>query len=145
MRLLRILTVLALATLPAAWRYSSFGLDFERASGADTEGTYWRLRWPGDGSVALCWLREQRSGAPGPAIDLGGRFLQRAVDPRPANGWQRLGFWWIDADAAIAPVPHIVAGAERAFLIGAPHWLLALALASATWLQHRRGTRTASA
>ena len=133
--------VLGLVTWPMACRYTSFGLDLERAEGAQVRQTFWRLRWPGDGSVALVWIAEHRDLAAGAVEpwDLGGAFLEPAPRLAASGFWQDHGFWWVDADAASGAVPGIVGGADRAVLVGVPHGLVALLLAlGAAWLRRGR-------
>ena len=129
-----------LASWPFAHRYTSFGLDLETRDAGRVRCTYWRVRWPRDGSLVFAHIVEHREVGSGPVepFDLGGRFLQRAV-PVPTDGvWQEQGFWWIDVDAANGPVPPIVAGADRAWLVGVPHWLVALAaVVMAAWMNGR--------
>jgi len=132
---------LGLAAWPFAFRYTSVGLDFERGDGDVVRQTFVRLLWPGDGSVALAWIAEHRdvgSGAVEP-WDLGGALLEPAPRFAADGFWQQCGFHWLDADAQRAPVPALVAGADRAVLVGAPHGLfVAAAAALAAWLHRRR-------
>lgn len=125
---------------PFAYRYTSFGLDCECAQGGGVEQTFWRLRWPGDGSVALAFLVEHRAADSGSLepFDLGGSFLQAAAELRAEGFWQRHGFWWVRVNAATGPAPPIVAGADCALLVGVPHWLLvavAALVAARLWLR----------
>ncbi len=130
--------IVAVLSWPFAYRYTSLGLDLERQQDGRIGCTFYRLRWPGDGSVALAWIVEHRelaSGALEP-FDLGARFLQ-PVPGLAANGfWQQHGFWWVCVDER-APAPPIVAGADRALRIGIPHWLV-VAVSFALLLLTRR-------
>jgi hypothetical protein len=146
----RVLLHAAWLALAASWpwtdRYTSFGLDHEQVVAGRCHSSHWRLRWPGDGSIALAWIAESRPARQEDADgwDPGGRFLQPPKALSPSGPWQRNGFWWVSADAALAPVPAIFAGADRAVLVGVPHaLLLAIALLAAGMqelrlLRHRR-------
>lgn len=123
-------TAAALLAWPFAYRFSSFGIDRERADGARVRCDFWRVRWPGDGSVALCLETTWRDGGDITAWDLGGRFLWPPRDLAPCDRMQRAGFWWVDHTGPAGAAPPIVAGAERAFLVAVPHWLVALATAT---------------
>ncbi len=120
-----------LLTLPWTGLYTSVGVDVERVDAGVLHGTYYRLRWPGDGSIALARLDEERAAVDGeaPAVDLGAAFLQPAPELAPQTPWQQAGFWCVDADAKRGPVPAVVAGSTRAWLVGVPQWVLAVALA----------------
>ncbi|MEQ1891314.1 MAG: hypothetical protein ABL998_02130 [Planctomycetota bacterium] len=92
----------ALLWLAGCFRYSSVGLDHNLRSGEAGLVTYYRVRWPGDGSL---WVgrsshrvpRAQLSRYP---LEPGGRLLGSPVIPRPSSRWNRLGFWCVtDVDA----------------------------------------------
>lgn len=143
-RVARGVLVIALAALgwwPLACRYTSFGLDLECERDGRIDCTCCRLRWPGDGSVALAWIVEHRASDSGPLepFDLGGAFLQPAPELHAAGFWQRHGFWWVDVAPGAGAAPPIVAGADRALLVGVPHWaVVALLLVAGASLQRRR-------
>jgi len=130
----------ALASWPLAYHYTSFGLDLERLQDGRVCGTFYRWRWPGDGSLTLARLVEHRE--PGEhrlePCDLGGSFWQPAPDLAAEGFWQRHGFWWVVVGPTSAAVPPIVAGADRALLVGVPHWLLVLATVAAAVRLHVR-------
>lgn len=146
---MRIVALALLACWPLAWRYSSFGIDLEHPAGDSVECVFYRLRWPGDGSVCVARVVEHRApeGRPLEPWDLGGAFLRPAPDLHPATTWQRLGFWCFDI-AAGEPAPAIVAGADSAVIVGVPHWLLVV-IALALCCRRRRTdaspTRTSAA
>lgn len=78
--------------------YTSVGIDLEEAQGAQVLCTFYRLRWPGDGSfrmgtVVMTRPSEERPLEP---FDVGGRFFQPARASVPKSLWNSLGFWWID-------------------------------------------------
>ena len=93
---------LALTVLVALWplshRYTSFGIDLESPDGGDrVRCTFYRIKWPGDGSVCVGRLVEHRAADAKPLerFDLGGRFFKPAKETWPASAWNRLGFWWV--------------------------------------------------
>ncbi|HEX8700587.1 MAG TPA: hypothetical protein VF815_17180 [Myxococcaceae bacterium] len=114
--------------------YTSLGLDMDRVEGAQVRFTYWRVRWPGDGSFRLgggAHYRPLESG-PAEAFDLGGTFFQPPQRAVPGSWWNRLGFWWVDEEG----------GQEGAKFIwrrwvGVPSWL-PLLLSVAILLRARR-------
>jgi hypothetical protein len=138
---------LALAVwTPWTERYTSVGFERERLDAGVVHGDYWRVRWPGDGSIAAAWVAASRPARADDraGFDLGAAFLEPPRALAPAGFWQRQGFWWVVADARKAPVPPIVAGADRAVLLAAPHVLVTGVLAAAAMLwewRRRRGTR----
>jgi hypothetical protein len=142
--LLHALWLTAAAFWPFTGRYTSFGCEWERHDGGVVHGEYWRLRWPSDGAIVVARLTESRPARTDDVagFDVGGTFLQ---PPRPvgADGfWSAHGFWWVSTNAASGPMPAIVAGTERAAVVGIPHWLLTISLASAAacheWRRARR-------
>lgn len=137
------LAAAALAFWPFVGFYTSVGCEFEEPAGTMVRGTYWRVRWPGDGSVVLACIVEHRPAEAGglQPFDLGGVFLRRAQPIAAEGWWQRHGFWWVRVREDAPKVPPIVAGADRAMLAGVPHWLLTLVLltgAAASVVQARR-------
>jgi hypothetical protein len=142
--------LLAFAVWPCTGRYTSFGFECERIVARELLGDYFRLRWPGDGSICLLWVRERRPVRPDDAanLDLGAAWLQPASDLQPQTPWQRAGFWNLAGTAGAEPVPALVAGAERWWVVGLPHGLLvALLLAGAVvaeWRARRRAMARSS-
>ena len=132
-----------LALWPLSHRYTSLGLDLEQPENPTrVRCTFYRLRWPGDGSVCLARLVEHRA-ADAKALerfDLGGRFFKPPKETRPQTAWNRGGFWWItDPTTPAAAAPAMAPGASEAFLIGVPHGLLvALSLPMAIVATRRR-------
>jgi hypothetical protein len=132
---------------PLSHRYTSLGLDLEQADGPSrARCTFYRLRWPGDGSVCVGRLVTHRPAHAKPLarFDLGGRFFQPAMPTTPATAWNRLGFWWItDPNTPAAAAPAMAPGASEVVLVGVPHWLaVAVAGASAYPVWRRRSRRT---
>jgi hypothetical protein len=104
------------------------------------DSTFYRLRWPGDGSVLVGWIEEHRSAEAGPAkgVDLGALVLQPARPMAPRSTWNRLGFWSENVVAARGDRPSEAAPrADRVLLVGVPHWLLVL-LAAGVLVGRRR-------
>ncbi len=139
-----ILSSLLLITWPLAWKYTSVGLDVETANGPITECTYYRVRWPGDGSIMFGRIDEPRRAdrKPYEHYDLGGLFFAPAQTLHPQSIWQRLGFRWVDYDRTRDAGPCDVSPhAARARLIGFPHVLLIIATAGwAIFVRGRRGS-----
>ncbi|MDB5326668.1 MAG: hypothetical protein JWM57_2237 [Phycisphaerales bacterium] len=132
------LSVLALLLLtwPLTYWYTSLGIDSDVAQGNDVVSTYYRVRWPGQGIMMVGYVIERvpAHGKPIEPFDLGGTFLQPTRAAPPVTFANRLGFWWVnvdrthdDANSPMAP------RAERAVLVGFPHWLLVV-VAGAWWL-----------
>ena len=110
--------------------YTSVGIDFEQAQGARVLCTFYRLRWPGDGSFRVGIFIATRPTAERPVepFDLGGRFFQPARKSVPQSLWNRLGFWWID-EAKEPPTGES--------WVGIPSWLPPL-LSGASMIRIRR-------
>lgn len=84
----------ALATLafwPFAWRYTSFGFDLERADAEGVRCDWWRVRWPGDGTVGVLHEVTMRPRSDGPieSFDVGGALF---VEPPPPGAADCLRF-----------------------------------------------------
>jgi hypothetical protein len=126
---------LASAVLVALWplshRYTSFGIDLERSDAGDrVRCTFFRIKWPGDGSVCVGRLVEHRAANAKPLerFDLGGRFFKPAKETWPASVWNRWGFWWVTQPGGPqAAAPGMAAGASEVFVVGVPHWVLVVA------------------
>jgi len=138
--------LLLLVTLPFCGRYTSIGLDFEADVDDERHAVYWRVRWPSDG--ALVFARIVERGPPGEraadAVDIGAALLREPQATGAGDCWQRHGFWWLSVDAREAAPPAIVAGCERAFVAGLPHWLWLLLFAAAGALLRRQRRRTSA-
>lgn len=123
------LVVVLLAAWPLTYRYSSVGLDIETSRAETVESRFYRVRWPGDGSVWVGWIDEHRPAARGArgGVDLGALVLQEPRPMPPRSTWNELGFWWQDVVAARGDQPSAAAPqADRVMLVGAPHWLFVL-------------------
>lgn len=141
-RALLVLLLVLLAAWPLTYRYTSFGVDIDTVQGSTMESRLYRLRWPGDGFLLAGWIDEHRPAVEGEqgGSDLGGDFLRPARSMEPRSSWNRLGFWWIDVEAARGDAPSDAAPrADQVKLLGVPHWLLVV-LALAALLVSRRRT-----
>ncbi len=140
-----VILLLLLATWPLAHRYTSLGVDVDTARGSTIDTRNYRLRWPGDGSVLVGWIDEHRPAAPGEAggTDLGGDFLRPARPMTPQSTWNRIGFWWVDVEAARGDAPSDAAPrADQVKLLGLPHWGLVLLALAGVLLTRRGGARS---
>ena len=130
LRLPAVLLLVLLAVWPLTFRYTSIGLDVSTTGGDSAQSRFYRVRWPGDGSVLVGWIDEPASGGAGPSagVDLGGDILQAPRRMTPRSGWNRLGFWWEDVRAGDG-----VRGTDGErrrqpmMLVGVPHGLFVLA------------------
>ncbi|CAN5437520.1 hypothetical protein BH10PLA1_BH10PLA1_04120 [soil metagenome] len=136
--------ILLLLTWPIAWMYSSLGIDLETPVGTQVVCVFYRVRWPGDGSIMIGRIDEPLRAPKHPLerFDLGGVFFRPAMELHPASLWERLGFRWVnydrDRDAGPCDVsPH----AARVKLIGFPHGLIVLGWAALLAGQRRRSLR----
>jgi hypothetical protein len=118
------LFVVLLLAWPLTFRYTSFGIDSEQMIGQSVFGRYYRVRWPGNGSLMIGYVDEHHHfrGKAADAFDLGGTFLQPAKPPRPRSVANWLGFWWIDVDHEFGQDDPALSGATKALLVGVPHW-----------------------
>jgi len=134
--------VTAVLWLVGCFRYTSVGLDHNVSTGTDGLLAYYRLRWPGDGSV---WIgrsshhvpRSQLSRYP---FEPGGRLLAAPVVPRPSSPWNRAGFWLVteveNDPLGVLNWPDPV----QSQWIGVPGWLPALLLLGLAWRARRRAS-----
>jgi hypothetical protein len=146
---------IASAALFAAWplshRYTSFGIDLESPDAPDRiRCTFYRIKWPGDGSVCVGRLVTHRA-ADAKALerfDLGGRFFKPPKETHPASRLNRCGFWCVTQPASPQAVASGMApGTSEVFLVGVPHGLLVLlaaTLAIGVMLARRRSERAGS-
>jgi hypothetical protein len=139
-RLPLLLLVVLLAVWPLTYRYTSVGLDVDTLRGETVDSRFYRLRWPGDGSVLVGWIDEHRSAEAEPAkgLDVGALVLQRPRPMTPRSTWNDVGFWYEDVVASEGDRPSEAAPrADRVMLVGAPHWLF-VALAALVLVGRRR-------
>lgn len=136
-----IILVVLLLTWPLAWKYTSVGIDLETPHGDTVDCVFYRVRWPGDGSIMIG--RIDRSRAAGKKVlepfDLGGVFLSTGRTYSADTIWHRFGFRLIDYDhTRDGPYTPFAPGAHRAKLIGFPHGLIILAWAGLVVWRVRR-------
>ena len=141
-----VVLVVLLLVWPLTYRYTSVGLDLESPHGQQVDQTFYRVRWPGNGSVLVGRIDEHRDATTRRVQRFDrGADIQRPAKPLPAHStWNQLGFWWFHADAAAGDPPTEAAPhADRVWLAGVPHWLLVLLAAAAAVrsLLRRRRTR----
>jgi hypothetical protein len=117
--------ILLLLTWPLTYRYTSLGIDSEEQVGQSVYGRYYRVRWPGNGTVMVGYVdahHHVRPDKPADAFDLGGTFLQPAKAPSPRSVANWLGFWWVDFDRNRGDDDWAAPGSTKALLVGVPHW-----------------------
>ncbi len=123
------------------WRYTSFGVDVDRAEGAAILQTHYRLRWPGNGAFLMGADVFRRLG-PGPLdrFDLGGAFFRAPRKPPERSVWNRMGFWLISDESQGGADTARDAVKVRSFWVGVPSWVppLLLGLLPARWWIRRR-------
>jgi len=77
--------------------YTSVGIDADQVKGNQVLSSYYRVRWPGNGSFWLGGEADYRPLSAGPVekFDLGGVFFDRPPQrPKPRSFWNQAGFWW---------------------------------------------------
>ena len=142
-----VVLVVLLIAWPLTYRYTSVGLDLESRHGQRVDQTFYRVRWPGNGSMLVGRIDEHRDLSTGKVqrLDLGAEILRPARPIGTRSTWNRLGFWWVHADTAAGDPPTDAAPhADRVWFVGVPHWLLvllALAMAVRSRARCRRSRR----
>jgi hypothetical protein len=122
-----VVLVALLVLWPLTFRYSSVGVDLTSRQGPDPQTTFYRLRWPGNGSAFVGLIRQDPGKGQTKGIDLGGDVLKPAHHVPVQSTWNRLGFFRVDFDRLRDdPAPVIASDANRVWLVGFPHWLLVL-------------------
>ena len=82
-----------------AWsRFTTIGIDSDKADGPFVFYSYYRIRWPGDGSFRVVGGAFRYGHTPGKAMepfDLGGRFFKPPPSKEPPQSlWNQMGFWF---------------------------------------------------
>lgn len=82
-----------------AWsRFTTIGIDSDKADAPYIYYSYYRIRWPGDGSFRIVGGAFRYGRAPGKALepfDLGGRFFKPPAHREPPQSvWNQMGFWF---------------------------------------------------
>lgn len=121
--------------IASLWTYTSLGIDRDMLEPNGTVlSRYWRVRWPGDGSLWLGsgFYREpldpsrQLDG-----FDLGGVFFKPPRRPAAGSAWNRFGFWRVKVSGDDAQL-------HGESWVGIPGWLPALLLSGSLVVLHRR-------
>ncbi len=141
-----VILLLLLLTYPLAFKYyTSIGIDLETPDGPVVQCSFWRVRWPGDGSVMFGREDEPRSADKKvlERFDLGGAFFRPPLKLGPQTFWHRMGFRWVNYDRSRdGPHLEIAPFNQRAILLGFPYWLIILGWAGVVfWLRKRRGRK----
>jgi hypothetical protein len=112
------------------WRYTSVGFELDTLTEGVVREDYYRVRWPGDGSVLLGsgWVHLPADAKPLERFDLGAAFFHAPRRRMPESGWNRWGFWRIDVARDAPGVPVLARQGESWW--GVPGWLPALAMAA---------------
>lgn len=101
--------------LSSYFRHSAIGVDIDRYSTAGIEYHYYRMNWPGNGSILIGKGHSLRSAGyqkPLAFFDLAGVFFQPVYRQLPvaASSMNHIGFWYINLP-------------EQQFWLGIPAWL----------------------
>ena len=129
--------------------FTTVGIDSDRGDAPFVYYSYYRIRWPGDGSFrvgggAFRYKRDLRHALE--PFDLGGRFFlppHHTPQETPHSFWNRMGFWhiansWDDERTrtdALAPKPW-------EFWLGVPAFLPGLLFALLPFLRLHRSRAT---
>jgi hypothetical protein len=128
---------------PFSYRfYTSFGIDTDQVDGGSVVRTFYRLRWPGDGSF---WMGAEAfrppASEPLDAFDLGGAFFRAPRKPEPRSSWNRRGFWFIREQRKDTTLQAQSGTHVWSFWMGVPSWLPPLLtglLPVLPWIRKRR-------
>lgn len=126
--LLTTLAILLLAFV-GSFYYTSMGVDLEADEGDNVRCTYYRIRWPGDGSL---WLgggehyRPLRLRPLCPFDPASSAFRKPEHFPEALTFWNRLGFWWIVDPVSDPCNKHGHPKLTWGFWFGIPAWLPAV-------------------
>jgi len=130
----------AVLWIAGCFRYSSLGLDHNASTAAGGLVTYYRLRWPGDGSLwlGLCSHHVPRAQLSRYSLEPGGRFLGAPLSPVPSSPWNRSGFWLVtDVEADPLGVLNWPDPVQSRWL-GIPGWLPTVLLTGLWWRARQR-------
>ncbi len=123
--------------------YISCGIDLEKAQEKYTLFTYYRFRWPDNGSLWIGAVTHYQAATDGPVepFDLGGTWAYHTYQPPPRSFWNRIGFWWITQPMRDLETENRFPGPLWNFWIGMPSWLPGLMLGIGPvhwWIRQRR-------
>jgi hypothetical protein len=107
------------------YRYTTFGPDKNEMRGEQAYTTYYRVRWPGDGSMWLGYAGQPHeiNKDSHKEWDLGGTFFAPPTLIEPKTDWQRAGFWNVPNVENDPFEPLRYPGADESKWIGMPGWL----------------------
>ena len=105
--------------------YTSVGMDHDVVNGDRVAAGYYRLRWPGDGSLWIGGGSHDRPLSAGPPerFDPAAAWFGRPNRPEPRSAWNRLGFWWVGSAADDPFLPAGASGTVRSGWVAVPGWL----------------------
>lgn len=133
--------VLLLLWAIGCWRYTSVGYEFDTLTEGVMREDYYRVRWPGDGSVWVGsgWVHLPTESKALEPFDLGAVFFREPRVREPQTRWNQWGFWRI-SNQSPAELPILKRQGESWW--GVPGWLPGLMMALA-WTFLRRRQKTA--
>lgn len=108
--------VLTIFWLSSYTHYNTFGIDSELHKNKQVENHYYRLWWPGNGSLLIgksVILHPYDANKTYRQFDLGAAFFRSPSDKIKAQSfYNKIGFWFINLEKPI-----------QQFWIGIPAWL----------------------
>ncbi len=111
--------------------YTSVGIDHDQREEQQIKHSYYRLRWPGNGSISLGGGKSYRplnSSKPFETLDLAATFLYPEPElPEVESIYNKAGFWY---KSMIQP--------SRQFWLGVPAWLPVIILGFLSFVLWRR-------
>lgn len=131
--------VLLLLWVIGCWRYTSVGYEFDILTEDVMREDYYRVRWPGDGSILVGsgWVHLPIGAKELEPFDLGAAFFREPRIREPQNHWNQWGFWRI-SNQSPTELPILTRQGESWW--GVPGWLPGLVMALATgWLGSQKG------
>lgn len=118
----------AILAASSYFAYTTAGFDFESATSAGPEVTYYRLRWD-DGAtwIGVATQPVPQVHRPPDWFDPGGTLLAPPTRPDRLRPWNRWGLWWIGRAVDDPYVATRYPGARASRWAAAPSWLVILA------------------
>ena len=94
-------TGFTLMWLAGLFTYSTVGIDHDNAEGDQVLEGFYRLRWPGDGSlwIGAAGCYRPLGNKPADFIDLGSKLFDRPTRVPPRSFLNRIGFWLVTGPA----------------------------------------------
>ena len=130
--------VLVIMIVPSFYSYTSVGFDLEYSKDGYVVEDFYRLRWPGDGSIRLGLGRMLFDPAEEDVdiVDIAGKFFEEAQVYPDARSWIRT---WLPIRRATEDGP----GERYSVWICCPSWLPPLVMLGFTlWRRRRNRTNT---